>query len=465
MARTEDPNVLLVVLDCVRARNTDLLGRDRGTTPRMRELADGAFTNYTNARVAAPWSLPSHVSIFTSTSPVVHEVTSLSDRLRPDSTVFTWLADRGYETGVFTENPYLNTEAFGVDQEFDYVDPFVNVVFPEALTPHAYAGLDGNDTWAFLSDAVSSERPIRSLVNGAYPYFMSTRVGAILDRRRNEALSHAKSFLQWSEGTARWAACLNFVDAHAPYVPTPTHNRFARDEFRKRSEYVHPTPDSPGAVLNNAERLYDGCIHQVDRVVGYLVDALEERGELDDTLVVVTADHGEAFGEPHAVTGEPVVGHQGGFEEVHAHVPLLVKPPGHAEGARVSDLSTPVAFADAVRDLVAGGEGSGDATFAVEQLVGQYRYGSNTSDGPTGEDVLVGYEQRDGRIYKYVRDLGEERVYRADERGLFPDDGRHRLDDLLSNLHGDSLRNDQASRMSDDTRSRLEDLGYLEAGG
>jgi len=79
--------MLLVVLDRVRAHNTDPVGREVGTTSKMSQLADDRFTNYTEATVAVPWSLPSHVSIFTSSLLVNHRVTRLSDSIRPGSTV------------------------------------------------------------------------------------------------------------------------------------------------------------------------------------------------------------------------------------------------------------------------------------------------------------------------------------------------------------------------------------------
>jgi arylsulfatase len=468
---TAGPNVLLIVLDCVRARNTDLIGREVGTTPQMAQLADDQFTNYTEAKVAAPWSLPSHVSIFTSTSPVEHRVTRLSDSIRPGSTVFSWLSECGYDTGVFTENPYLCTEEYGLDVEFDHVAQFLNSPFSAGISPQSYAGKGGEGTRAFLSAAVESDAPLRSLVNGVIPYFMSTPVGEVLERRRNDARNHADNFLAWSANRDDWAACLNFVDAHTPYVPTTDHNRFTKDTYRRSDDHVHPHPNAPAHVHNVAERLYDGCIRQVDAVVDHIVDALAARGDLNDTLVVVTADHGEAFCEPHEVTGERLTVHNGGFNEVHAHVPLLVKEPGQTDGGRVDHLASPVAFADRARGLVAGDakasehsvDGDNDATapFAVGSLVGEYGYESNTSMSPPSDAIVIGYEQRDGEVLKYVRDRGTDRTFRVCEGTLCPTEQSHRLDDLLADLDAKSLRAGEEMSMTDDTRSRLEDLGYL----
>ena len=296
---------------------------------------------------------------------------------------------------------------------------------------------------------------------------MPTSVGGVLRRRRNDARRHADNFLTWSADRDDWAACLNFVDAHTLYVPTTDHNLFSKDKYRRSDDHVHSFPDAPVHVHNVAERLYDGCIRQVDAVVEHLVDALSRRGELKDTLVVVTADHGEAFCEPHEVTDERLTVHNGGFNEVHAHVPLLVSEPGQTEGGRVDHLASLVSFADRAREVVAGDEGAEQlvedtmAPFAVESLVSEYGYESNTSMSPPGDAIVIGYEQRGDELMKYVRDRGTDRTFRVCEGTLCPTERPHRLDDLLADLDGESLRAGEEMSMTDDTRSRLEDLGCL----
>ena len=90
------PNVLLVVLDSVRAANCSLYGAARETTPYLSRLADES-TVYAQARAPSNWSLPSHVSLFTGLDAHVHQVT-VHDRLRAGHTVFETLSADGYAT-------------------------------------------------------------------------------------------------------------------------------------------------------------------------------------------------------------------------------------------------------------------------------------------------------------------------------------------------------------------------------
>ena len=113
------PNVLLVVLDSTRARNCSLYGYRRRTTPFLDSLA-AESTVYTQARAPSNWSLPSHVGLFTGLETHEHRVT-VHDRLRPGNTVFEALADRGYDTGLFTENGFLASHAVGLHEAFDTV--------------------------------------------------------------------------------------------------------------------------------------------------------------------------------------------------------------------------------------------------------------------------------------------------------------------------------------------------------
>lgn len=92
------PNVLLVVLDSVRAENTSLLGYTRETTPELKKFAE-IVTVYSEARTSGKWSVPAHVSLFTGLAPDEHGLYGPTKSLKPGVTVFNDLQETGYRTG------------------------------------------------------------------------------------------------------------------------------------------------------------------------------------------------------------------------------------------------------------------------------------------------------------------------------------------------------------------------------
>ncbi|WP_435185406.1 sulfatase-like hydrolase/transferase [Halobellus sp. EA9] len=286
-------NVCLVVLDSVRAANCSLYGARRETTPFLAELA-GESTVYHQARAPSNWSLPSHVSLFTGLETHVHEVT-VHDRLEPGHTVFEELAgEYGYATGLFTENGFVAQHEVGLNGAFETV----------RSTPEEYAD-------EYRTSAINPGP------NGFY---------------------YADRFLEWIDdrGDGPWAACVNLMDAHRPFEPVDRYDRWGDDRARAlqadldvRWEWDFHTGEEPMWALRGLESLYDGAIRQVDAVVERLVRGLRRRGVLDETLLVVCADHGDGFGEPGRLPDEPTaVSHIVPMSEALLHVPLLVRHPG-----------------------------------------------------------------------------------------------------------------------------------------
>ncbi|WP_336338331.1 sulfatase-like hydrolase/transferase [Haloarcula brevis] len=305
------PNVLLVVLDCVRAANTSLLGHRRRTTPFLEEFGREA-TVYTQARTTASWSLPAHASLFTGVPSEGHEL-RITERLVPGQTVFDYLDGEGYETGVFSENPYLTVHPSGLSDSFE---------------------------------TVVTERPDSTDV--ADP--SETRNGV-------DGFWYADRLTEWVDERAEpWAACLNLMDAHMPYATRDAYDEWGtefywamHDDLPIKWEWSVYGEQLPAGVGQLVEPLYDGAIRQADAVLEQVVSDLAERGVLEETLVVVTADHGDGFGEPpQADTEPPAVMHGMGTQEELFHVPLVVKGPGQTEGRRVTSLATLSRFPDAV---------------------------------------------------------------------------------------------------------------------
>ncbi len=304
-------NVLLVVLDSVRAANCSLYGYRRATTPTLQRLAAESVV-YDQARAPANWSLPSHVSLFTGYETHRHEVT-VDHRLAAGHTVFETLAAAGYETGLFSENGFLTSPVFGLADAFDTVVGVPDSAPDQYLTGTANDGPDG--------------------------FYYADRLCGWLDDR---------------DGS--WAACLNLMDSHRPFEPRSAHDRWGDDDARDlqamlplRWEPRFHSGAFPYWQLAGLERLYDGGIRQADAVLDRVVTALRDREVLEETLLVVCSDHGDGFGEPGYLPGEPpAVSHIVPMHESLLHVPLVVRPPGGAAGRRVTEPVSLAAFPEAV---------------------------------------------------------------------------------------------------------------------
>jgi arylsulfatase A len=324
------PNVLLVVLDSVRAANCSLYGARRATTPFLETLAAGG-RSYAQARAPSNWSLPSHVGIFTGLETHEHGVT-VHDRLLPGNTVFEEFAAAGYETGLFTENGFLTGHEVGIGACFETV-------------------VD---------------------VPGEYPdRYDTTEINPGPD-----GFYYADQFAAWRRTVeGPWAACLNLMDAHRPFEPRDEFDLWGDDRARElqsdldtRWEWTFHGGDRPYWQLAGLESLYDGGIRQVDAILERVVEGLRDAGVLDGTLLVVCGDHGDGFGEPGRLDDEPpAVSHIVPMHEELLHVPLVVRPPGGADGDRVHEPAALTRF-----PAVARGHAAGDppeAGFASESVV------------------------------------------------------------------------------------------------
>jgi hypothetical protein len=312
------PNLLLVVLDTVTARHTSLHGASGETTPGLRSLAAEA-TVYTQARASSNWSLPSHATLFTGAPALVHRLT-MDRRLVEGVTLFERLAADGYDTGVFSANPWLTSHPAGFGHAFE------TVVGTETFGGDGESGDDADDARG------------RS---GTEP----------------DGYWFAERFLEWMrEREGPWAACLNLMDAHFPYDVRPAHDAFGgpvawsvHDELPRRWEWDVYAGDLSRGVPRLLASLYRSGIRQADAVTTGVWEELVDDGVASETLLVVTSDHGECFGDPPAGPEEPLALEHGlGTHESLFHVPLLVKAPGQTDGRTVTALAGHTRLSSAV---------------------------------------------------------------------------------------------------------------------
>jgi arylsulfatase A-like enzyme len=330
------PNVLLIVLDTVRADHLSLYGYPRPTSPNLERLARRGI-RFDQARAAAPWTLASHANLFTGRWP--HELgIKWSCPLRDDvPTLAEHLGSLGYATAGFAGNTFYCSYDSGLDRGFthyrDYVLDWLNAaravrLINESLKTFAQLGRFLPIPRLTLLKLAQGERKHADVVNREFLDWLS--------RRR--------------EPRRPFFAFVNYVDAHSPYLLPPGRSyRFGRaprtdGEFRFLAEgwtQADKRRISPAAVTLVRDA-YDNCLADLDQRLGELVDDLESRGLLDETVVIVTADHGEGMGE------HGLFDHGESLYRTEIGVPLLIVLP--ADRGR-----SPIAVEESVslRDLPA----------------------------------------------------------------------------------------------------------------
>jgi len=329
------PNVLVIVLDTVRADHLSLYGYPRPTTPNLQRLA-GRGIRFDRARAAAPWTLASHASMFTGQWP--HELTvEWMSPLRGDvPTLAEHLGSLGYATAGFVGNTFYASYDTGLDRGFTHYEDYV------------LDGLNAARTAKALDDSFKSIGELGRM------WHISGRAYQDLTRgERKDARAVNREFLEWLAHRVAprrpFFAFLNYVDAHSPYLlppgvsnvldGVPITDRGVRllglrwsDENRRRF---------PGQARQLARDAYDNCLAYVDARLGELVDELERRGVLEQTLVIVTADHGEELGE-HALFD-----HGESLYRAEIRVPLVIVPPaGRDRSPRPAVVDAPVSLRD-----------------------------------------------------------------------------------------------------------------------
>jgi len=286
-APAKPTNVLLISIDTLRADRLGCYGYDRPTSPALDALArDG--TLFEKVVATSPWTVPSHASIFTGRFPHAHGVVSERDRLADDIPVLAeLLRARGMRTAAVVQTTWLS-KAQGFARGFDSF---------QQIPDHAEGG--------------------------------------VLVTRGGEAFLRAFS-------TQPFFLFLHYYDVHSEYRPRPRYEeQFAAgydgpvdgtamqlQEIRERYLVLSPRD------REHLSSLYDAEIRQLDDALAGLFATLDELGVRDETLVVVTSDHGEEFLEHGNVLHGRTM-----YREV-LDVPLIVTGPGVPRGERVASLAS-----------------------------------------------------------------------------------------------------------------------------
>ena len=303
---TENPNVFLLTIDALRADHLGYHGYDRDTSPFLDSLAERT-TCFTTAISASSHTREAVPALLTGRYPDVFA--SQGYRCVAD-TVADHLRTAGYTTAGFHSNPYVS-RAHGFDSGFDTFDDDLR------LSQHRVVALIQRALDKFL------------LNKGEY----HARAETINERSLDwiDTVDDGPVFL-WN----------HYMDPHGPYNPPNGYSYADEAIFNSEAHNLYQTViNRPGEVTEEERQLlldcYDGEIRYLDDQLRKFFDELEERGLLRDSLVIITADHGEAFGEHGFFT------HPRQLHEHLIHVPLLISSPA---GEEMSDQDGPVSSLD-----------------------------------------------------------------------------------------------------------------------
>jgi len=293
------PNVLLVILDAVRPDHMSCYGYGRKTTPHIDAFASEA-RRYTTAVSPGAWTLPSHASIFTGLPVGAHGCTWAHPYLDVQfDTLAEKLRSAGYQTVGLSSNAVLGPSRL-VGQGFE----------------------------TYWTPAVGGRPdPVRHTLAARLAQELSLDTPAALSEQMHEQL--ARWFGRQYKADRPFFVFLNYLDAHQPFAPVSRRLTWASEaiaaKWRKRDQRVllHRYKFAPGLLspddIGELTALYDEEIAYVDSKVGELLAWLKRVGLFDNTLIIMTADHGEQLGE------HGMMEHQYSLYEAVLRVPLIVR--------------------------------------------------------------------------------------------------------------------------------------------
>ncbi|WP_122088193.1 sulfatase family protein [Halalkalicoccus subterraneus] len=481
------PNVVFVVMDTARVANAT----DPHVMPNLNAIAE-AGARVTNAFATAPWTLPSHASMFTGQYTAEHGTDADTKSFDPAvPTLAARLQTTGYQTVAVSNNTWVSPE-FGFDDGFEeFLVGWELLAGGTDLASISKSETGFVDRTRAVLGELRAEGGHRTLVNALYTRFLrrayddgawmtNYRIGRWLEQQR--------------EPDRPFFLFVNYLEPHLQYDPPRRfRERFvseerATDVNQDAWAYVTGLTDMSDREFETLEALYEAELNYLDHRIGRLYDRLNHHELLEDTVLVLVGDHGENIGD------HGLMDHQYSLHDSLLHVPLVMHYPERIDaGTTVSDLVELRDLYPTILDL------AGVATPTAETV-------STTgilSDGASRERVIAEYLTPQPSMEALERTLGTLpasarrydralRSIRTDEWKLIEaSDGKHELyridedpdetidlaaeredvrDRLCERLYeergprsfeGES-KSETNTSMAAATRERLDDLGYLQ---
>lgn len=500
----QKPNILFLVWDACR------LDAAREHAPVLADLAESNIW-FENAVTAAGHSLSSHVSMMTGDYPSEHGV--FHQRHMIDSTpLLDDLETQEYTRYGLSANGFASS-MYGLDRSFDqFYNTQGQMVFPEGLDVHQYGrrireahegefNANNVDLRSLLQATIDHQYPVRSLLN-----ISAAGLSTVVNSRPALQRIPHRRFSQFSEfsyspntNTALIRSILdreaksdtpffifaNYMDTHHPYAPPRRYQReffgkeFGYRELSRINKLAHPWnyiqrvqngPPIDDDFVNTVRGLYRGEVRTADEHLRRLLQALRSRDLFENTLIVVTADHGENLGETDRM-GENRMGHVASASDNLLRVPLMVAHP-ELESERIHEYASLKNIRYLFTEL-------GECLFeegktATELLCPENGVVSSQVPVMNGEALEKRYPSISADILQrhlsvsylddwkaVVTSTGDEHVWKNATQREIEDAPTGLIDTCRENLENLTSVSTDTRELTDVELSRLEALGYL----
>ena len=360
-ADADHPNIILLTIDALRADHLSCYGYPVQTSPNIDRLA-AESVQFKHAVSTAPWTFPAFSAIHTSMYPSELGVSAFNvplpqiyqQRLDPlRVTLAETLHDQGYRTQAIVTNPWLFPE-FGFAQGFD------GYLVVDRQHAHDYNVILKDTLFGRLA---GSAEPVHSSLRGLYEALMGPAGQPVWDVRADRVTAEIARWLD-ANYPSRFFLWIHYIDPHYPYWPPadyrPSLPGVSAERLAYLGSYNEDDVYTGRARLRPVDReaiiaLYDGEIRYVDHYVGQVLSQVDALGLRENTLFVLSADHGDEFWD------------HGGYQHGHTvynelmHVPLIIRGPrGFTTPQKIDAVVRHIDLAPTLTE-VAGASFHGDA--------------------------------------------------------------------------------------------------------
>ncbi|MEM3101694.1 MAG: sulfatase-like hydrolase/transferase, partial [Candidatus Nitrosotenuis sp.] len=354
------PNIILVTFDAMAAREMSLYGYSRKTTPFIDEWARNANV-FMKVEASSNFTTSATASLMTGKRVWTHRVFQLEGS-RPvnaeDESLPALLKKNGYFNIAFVVNPHTSVEILGMSHSFDIAPLTSEFTVSRSLFGWKFGNVESS-LYRLFGDRI---RLHNWLLQGD---FIFNRFINIISRNLSVTeVPPEKAFNKFLDILDRkppqpFFAWLHLFPPHDPYLPPEPFNGYFSDSSELRSykeqeairmegyKYTfqyRPFPDEMKPLVNHLRNYYDEFVRYCDKTFEDFIKELERRGITDNTIIILSSDHGESFEHGYFTHGGPFL-----YEDV-THIPLIIKGPNQRNGRVIDDLVEQVDITSTILD-------------------------------------------------------------------------------------------------------------------